>query len=322
MRDSTEPSATGPATRVAKREGLCSSADGLELHWRSWLPPHPVGVIVVTHGLAEHGGRYHETAEYFAAHGWAVYAGDLRGHGRSPDVPGAGRVHVRRFTDYFMDIDAFTNLALEQHADLPLFLLGHSMGGLITISYVLRNSDHLAGAVISSPALGTHPDFKPPALLRLLVSVLDRLAPRLRFPSDLDTNAISRDPEVVQAYLDDPLVSQKVSARWYAEILRSIKRAHEDAPALRTPVLLMQSGADRLVDPAAPARWANLAPPGQVELVHWEGLYHEMFNEPERLQVRRRVLDWLLQRMARLTAHSDQAETLLKTEKGDTETTG
>ena len=322
MHDSTEPSAAGPATGITKQEGLCSSADGLELYWRSWLPPNPVGVIIVTHGLAEHGGRYQQTAEYFAAHGWAVYAGDLRGHGRSPDVPGAGRVHVERFTDYFMDVDAFSNLALEHHADLPLFLLGHSMGGLITIRYILRSRGPLAGAIVSSPALGTHPDFKPPALLRFLVSVLDRLAPRLRFPSDLDTNAISRDPEVVQAYLDDPLVSQKVSARWYAEILRSMKRAHEEAPGLQTPVLLMQSGADRLVDPAAPARWADLAPPGQVELVHWDGLYHEMFNEPERLQVRRRALDWLLQRMARLAGQSNQAATPLQPEQGNTETTG
>jgi lysophospholipase len=206
-----------------------------------------------------------------------------------------------------MDVEAFRNVALEHHAGVPLFLLGHSMGGLITISYVLKSSDRLAGAIISSPALGTHPDFKPPLLLRLLVTVLDRLAPRLRFPSDLDTNAISRDPEVVRAYLDDPLVSQKVSARWYAEILRAIEWAHANAKALQIPLLLMQSGADRLVDPAAAARWTRSAPAGQVELVHWEGLYHEMFNEPERQQVRRRVLEWLLQRMARPAANSDQS---------------
>jgi lysophospholipase len=302
MSNSTNTPTPGPAAEITRQEGQCSSADGLDLHWRSWLPAKPVGTLVVIHGLAEHGGRYRETAEYFATHGWAVYAGDLRGHGLSPDVPGAGRVHVRRFTDYFMDVDAFRNLALERHAQLPLFLLGHSMGGLITISYVLQNSEPLSGAIISSPALGTHPDFKPPAVLRMLVTVLDRLAPRLRFPSDLDTSAVSRDPAVVKAYLDDPLISQKVSARWYAEILRAIKRAHADAHALSIPLLLMQSGADRLVDPAAPARWADAAPPGRVELVTWQGLYHEMFNEPEKQQVRHRALEWLLQREARLAA--------------------
>lgn len=302
MSNSTEPATSGPTAEITRQEGRCSSADGLDLHWRSYLPARPVGTIVIIHGLAEHGGRYQQTADYFAAHGWVVYAGDLRGHGLSADVPGSGRVHVTRFTDYFMDVDAFRNLALERHAHLPLFLLGHSMGGLITISYVLQKSGPLSGAIISSPALGTHPDFKPPAPLRLLVTVLDRLAPRLRFPSDLDTSAVSRDPEVVQAYLADPLVSQKVSARWYAETMRAIKRAHADAHALTIPLLLMQSGADRLVDPAAPARWADATPPGQVELVTWEGLYHEMFNEPEKHQVRRRALEWLQQRIAQSAA--------------------
>ena len=217
--------------------------------------------------------------------------------GESPDVHAPRTGHVRRFTDYFLDVATFVELARESHVGLPLFLLGHSMGGLITISYTLQHPAGLSGAIISSPALGTHPDFNPPALLRLLVSLLDRLAPRLRFPSDLDTQAISRDPEVVRAYIDDPLVSSKVSARWYAEILRSIERAHADAGGLRVPILLMQSGSDRLVDPAAPARWARSAPPGLVEVVHWEGLYHEMFNEPEKTRVRQRVIDWLQQQV-------------------------
>jgi len=285
---------------VSWQEGRRTTADGLELYWQSWAPSAPVGVLVVVHGLAEHSGRYRETAEAFAAVGWAVFAVDLRGHGHSADVPGAGRVHVTRFTDYFQDVAAIIEVTREHHPSLPLFLLGHSMGGLVTISYVLQHRPGLAGAIISSPALGTHPDFKPPALLRLLVSVLDRLAPRLRFPSDLDTEAISRDPEVVRAYLEDPLVSSKVSARWYAEILRSIKRAHADGPTLSVPMLLMQSGSDRLVDPAATERWAQAAPPGQVEFVNWNGLYHEMFNEPEKRQVRRRALDWLQQQLGRL----------------------
>jgi len=284
---------TGVGSAPAMRQAHCRTSDGLELTCRVWAPDSPVGVIVVIHGLAEHGGRYCETAEYFARNGWAVYAGDLRGHGQSPDVPGAGRVHVNRFTDYYQDVSALIGMARQQHPQLPLFLLGHSMGGLITLSYVLQEPSGLAGAVISSPALGVHPEFKPPAILRFLVSVLDRLAPRLRFPSDLDTGAISRDPEVVQAYLEDPLVSSKVSARWYAEILRAIDRAHANAGMLQLPVLLMQSGADRLVDPQAPGRWAKAAPSGQVELVSWEGLYHEMFNEPEKSRVRRRTLEWL-----------------------------
>jgi len=98
---------------------------------------------------------------------------------------------------------------------------------------------------------------------------------------------------VVKAYIDDPLVSQKVSTRWYNEIMKSMRKAHEGAASLRIPMLLMQSGADRLVDPAAPGRWAKAAPDGLVDLVVWDGLYHEMLNEPEKDKVRARLLEWL-----------------------------
>jgi alpha-beta hydrolase superfamily lysophospholipase len=281
------------AAGLRKGQHRCRTADGLDLHCRSWTPRDPRGVLVIVHGLAEHGGRFRETAEFFAAQGWVMFAGDLRGHGLSPDAPGGGRVHVRRFTDYFKDVEAFTDVARQANESLPLFLLGHSMGGLIAISYLLHNPADLAGAVISSPALATHPEFRPPLLLRLLVGLLSRLTPGARFPSDLDTSALSRDPAVVKAYAEDPLVSKKVSARWYAEMLKAMKLANAQAGTLRTPLLLMQSGADRLVDPEAPVRWAAAAPAGLVEQVTWEGFYHEMFNEPGRDQVRARTLGWL-----------------------------
>ena len=276
----------------------CRTTDALDLHCRHLSPPDPRGVIVIVHGLGEHSGRYRRTVEYFASQGWGVVTGDLRGHGRSPDAAGGGRVFVRRFEDYFFDVDALVAVARQRHPALPLFLLGHSMGGLITIGYVLRDSAGLAGAVISSPALDTHPEFRPPLALRLLVSLLSWLAPAKLFPSDLDTDALSRDPDVVQAYVEDPLVSRAVSARWYAETMKAMKRTRAQAGALRLPMLLMQSGADRLVDPDAPARWADAAPPGLVEQVNWEGFYHEMYNEPGKEAVRARTLAWLQAQLA------------------------
>ncbi len=273
--------------------GRITTADGLDLVWQSWTPASPRGVIVIIHGLAEHSERYRESAEFLSANDWAVYACDLRAHGLSPNPPKAGRVHVNRFEDYFRDVDALTGLAREKYGELPMYLLGHSMGGLIAIRYALEKPAGLAGAIISSPALGTHPEFKPPILLKLMVSILSRLAPRLLVASDLDTQAISRDPAVVKAYIDDPLVSQKVSTRWYGEIMKSMKKAHKGAASLRIPILLMQSGADRLVDPTAPGRWTSAAPEGLVELVVWNGLYHEMLNEPEKDRVRARLLEWL-----------------------------
>lgn len=279
--------------KTVHQQGRIKTADQLELVWQSWTPTVPRGVLVIIHGLAEHGGRYRETAEFFSTHDWAVYVCDLRAHGLSQDPPKAGRVHVKRFEDYFQDVNAIISRARQQHENLPLFILGHSMGGLISIRYVLENPEGLAGAIISSPALGTHPDFKPPLFLKMLVTILSLLAPRILVDSDLDTQAICRDPDVVQRYVEDPLISQKISARWYSEILKSMKKAHLAAGSLQIPMLLMQSGEDRLVDPSAPGRWAEAAPEELVNLVVWPGLYHEMLNEPEKDKVREKILDWL-----------------------------
>lgn len=279
--------------KVHHYSGRITTSDRLDLFWQSWAVSEPRGVIVIIHGLAEHCGRYRETGEFFAANGWAVYACDLRSHGLSPDPPGAGRVHVDRFTDFLLDTDALVERARARHEHLPLFVLGHSMGGLITLLYAIQKPENLAGAIVSSPALGTHPDFKPPLYLKLMVGILSRLAPRLLVDSNLDAQAISRDKSVVEAYLNDPLVSSKVSTRWYSEIIRSMKTAHANAHRLRTPMLVMQSGADRLVDPSAPARWVEATPDGMTDSILWEGFYHEMFNEPGKDKVRTRTLEWL-----------------------------
>jgi lysophospholipase len=302
----TEPQNPGEQANAGSEihygRGHVITRDQLDIVWQAWTPETAKGVIVIIHGLSEHSGRYQETAEALSSEGWAVYSGDLRAHGLSSDPPKAGRVHVDRFEDYFHDVEAFINLARSKHRGLPLFILGHSMGGLISIRYVLEYPEGIAGAVISSPLLGTHPEFKPPLALRLLVKLLSAITPRALFKSDLDTEAISRDPDVVKAYIDDPLVTSKVSARWYNEAMKSVKKAHKNAPALRIPMLLMQSGSDRLVDPDATRIWAEATPDGRVEFVLWEGLYHEMFNEPENEKVRERTLSWLQSQISKSRA--------------------
>jgi len=283
----------GKPARTRHDSGNVTTSDGLELFWQSWCPSRPLGLIVLIHGLAEHSGRYAGTAEHFAQHGWAIFACDLRGHGLSSDGHKPGRVHVDGFDDYARDVDTILGLARERYADIPCVILGHSMGGLISLQYAIRHPDVLDGAVISSPGLGVHPDARPPGLLNLAVQILSRLRPRLLFSSDMDTNAVSRDPAVVKAYIDDPLVSEKVSARWYTSITAAMADIQDRATELQIPTLLMQSGADTLVDPEITRRWAARAPAENMEFVMWEGLHHEMFNEPEKDQVRARVIDWL-----------------------------
>jgi alpha-beta hydrolase superfamily lysophospholipase len=269
------------------------TADGIELFYRSWCPPEPVGVIALIHGLADHSGRFTETAEYFATHGWAIYACDLRGHGLSADGLKQGRVHVNDFDDYARDVDAILSLAKEANPGLPAVLLGHSMGGLISLRYTIAHPEKMDGVVISSPVLGVPLHSAPPAWQDLVVRVLSKLWPRKLFPSNLDANAVSSDPEVVKAYIDDPLVSDMVSARWYTSISGAVADMEGRALQLSVPTLLMQSGADTLVDPQASRVWADKAPAEIIEFVVWDGLFHEMFNEPEKEMVRERVLEWL-----------------------------
>ena len=147
--DSTTVTTSGEITH---QTDMVKTSDGLELFSQNWVPQPAVGAIVIIHGLAEHSGRYAATAKHLAGDGWAVYACDLRGHGLSPDGHKPGRVHVDKFSDYALDVDALMKLARERHPGLPLVILGHSMGGLISITYALDHPDDLDGAIISSPA--------------------------------------------------------------------------------------------------------------------------------------------------------------------------
>jgi len=280
--------------QVLHTNGVFYVTDHLALFWQSWQPDEsPRCVILLIHGLCEHSSRYAHVGKSLAEAGHAVYACDLRGHGWSPDGKKPGRVHIDRFADYSADVDGLYDLARARHAGKPVFILGHSMGGLISMTYVLDHSAKLSGAIISSPAIAPSPEAPIPKAWLILVGLLSKLAPRLRFKSELDTSRVSRDPAVVEAYNNDPLISSAVSARWFAEVSNAMEALQKRAPELQIPMLLMQSGDDGLVNSAVTAQWASAAPADKLEFVAWPDLYHEMFNEPEKEEVLARVHAWL-----------------------------
>ena len=280
---------------IEAADGWCEARDGTRLRLRSWRPRQPRAVLLLLHGLAEHSGRYEHVGARFAGSGYAVHAVDHRGHGRS-----AGRrVHVTHFADYLDDVDALRAAAAESDPSLPQVLVGHSQGGLVALTSVLERGESLAGAIVSSPLLGVHADARASPALAAAAQVLSVVWPGILLPNHVDPSRLSHDPEVGRAYAADPLVSRHVSPRWFTSVVGAIRGAHERAPALARPVLLMVSGADRIADPEAAMRFAARAPARHLEVVRFEGLYHEMFNEPEKETVFRRMEEWLEARLPR-----------------------
>jgi len=259
------------------------------LYAQAWLPDHdPTVVIVISHGLAEHGGRYAGLAQRLVARGYGVYAIDHRGHGRSSGP----RANIERFSYLVSDLGTFVGRAQRQHPDATTFLLGHSMGGAIALAAALRNPGSLKGLVLSAPALAVGETVPP--LKALAVRMLSRFAPSTGALT-LAATAISRDPAVVRAYESDPHVFRgPIPARTLVELLEAMAAFPEAAPALRLPVLVQHGTADRLV-PLAATRpvYERLGNPRQRTVRLYEGLFHEAYNEPEREQVLTDLEAWI-----------------------------
>jgi alpha-beta hydrolase superfamily lysophospholipase len=259
------------------------------LHAQAWLPDgEPRAVVVISHGLAEHGGRYAALAERLVARNYAVYALDHRGHGRSSGV----RANIDRFAYVVSDLGTFVGRAQRQHPGHHAFLVGHSMGGAIALGCALQFPDALKGLVLSAPALAVGEEAT--ALKSWLVRLLSAVAPGVG-ALDLPASAISRDPAVVSAYERDPLVYRgSIPARTLAELLAAMKEFPERASRLRVPVLVQHGTADRLVPYGANRPiYAALGQPRLRAVRTYEGLFHEIYNEPERDRVIGDLEAWL-----------------------------
>jgi alpha-beta hydrolase superfamily lysophospholipase len=272
---------------VRQRRGTFSGVRGIPIAHREWLPDgEPRGTVVIAHGINEHGGRYTHVAERLVRDGWLVAALDHRGHGLS----GGRRAAVERFDDWVTDLDTYVRGVLAD-APRPVFLLGHSLGGLIATIYVLRHQDAVSGLILSSPSVMPPPRMSPAAVRA--GRFLSRWASNLPVVA-LRLDAVSRDPAVVQAYRDDPLVHLgKMRARTGTEALRAIEEVQRDISQLRLPLLTLQGTVDLLVDPGA-ARWVDGHAGSADHTLHiYDGLYHEVFNEPEHEAVLDDVANWL-----------------------------
>lgn len=267
---------------------------GNRLSRRSWVPETPArGVVVLVHGVAEHAGRYEYVARTLAAAGFAVYAFDHVGHGDSAAT--GSRANIGSVDNAADNVLALLDLARAQHPRVPAFVIGHSMGALITLHLATRAPLDVAGVVVSAPPLII--DAGNPAQ-RLLAPVLTRLAPNLGVLK-LDSSQISRDPAVVAAYDNDALVFRgKLPARTATEILTAAGKVLDRLPQLRVPTLALHGTGDAIAAPASTDRIEQHAGTTDLTVRRYDGLYHEIFNEPERDEVLADVVAWLDARTA------------------------
>ena len=283
-----------------ERDGRLAGAGGLAIHWQAWIPEHSRAVVVIAHGASEHAGRYRHVADRLVDDGYAVYAIEHRGHGRSEGP----RALIDRLDRAVADLDALVQLAAAEHPGAPVYLIGHSMGGCIAVSYALEHQDRLSGLVLSAPLAALE---AAPAPMRALAAVLSAVSPKLPLFA-IDASLVSRDPAVVEAYVNDPLVHHgKLPVRTVAELAKAINAFPERVPSITVPTLIMYGTADRLCPPEGSVMLSERIGSGDVTLTPYEGLYHEIFNEPEQERVLEDLSAWLSARVAPVAAPSAQA---------------
>ncbi|MFT7401883.1 MAG: alpha-beta hydrolase superfamily lysophospholipase [Hydrogenophaga sp.] len=266
-------------------------ADGFNLALYDWSLPlrrRPRGVVLIAHGLGEHAWRYDPLAQRLNAWGFCVRAYDQRGHGQSD---GARGVIPRddALLDDLAEVIEDTRHHIAEPWSCPLILLGHSMGGLVAATFVQRRIAPVDALVLSSPALQT----RIGAWKKKLIALLYRLAPNLALGNGLDASKISHDPAVVQAYQNDSLVHDRISARLATFIGENGPHVLAAAPGWSVPTLLMYAGEDQLVRPEGSAAFAKAAPRAVVSSQRFEGLHHEIFNEEDPSEVFATLRRWL-----------------------------
>jgi lysophospholipase len=270
------------------------AADGKEIFYRYYAAETERARMVILHGLGEHSGRYPNIVAPLLAEGVSIWAPDHRGHGKS----GGRRGHVVRFNDYVDDLHVLLSMVRQNIPDgQSCMMLGHSMGGLIATRFAQQHGDSIDALILSSPALGMV--VAVPPVKQLLARCTSALYPGLSLGNELDPAKISRDDAVVRAYREDPLVHDRVSARWFTEFMAAIEDANTGAGLIRMPVLMQVAGDDHLVSAPAAGQFFERLAASDKTFHRYEGLYHEIYNAPfdQRDIVLQDLISWVRARV-------------------------
>ena len=277
--------------QIQHDEGTFLATDRTEIYQQSWQPvaTPALAIIALVHGYGEHSGRYARVATDLVRAGFAVYSFDLRGHGKS----GGDRCYIDSINDYLTDLDLFLTQLRQKSQNIGVFLLGHSLGGAIALRYTIESKPAFQGLILSAPFLGQRDKDPPPPIVVNLVRSIGWLLPKLPTVK-LDTSQLSRDVAIVRAYLDDPLVARsKMPLRTLAEIFTNIQHIRARQSEIYLPILIMHGTNDGLAGVAHSERLYPGISSMDKSLRLYSGLYHEIFNEPERAVVVADLIDWV-----------------------------
>jgi len=268
-------------------EKMIGTPDGMELFHVRDIPESPRAVIVIVHGLAEHGGRYDYVVQKLNDFGYGVYRFDNRGHGRS----GGKRGHLDDFQKFIDDADLFVEMAAGDYPEIPRFMLGHSMGAFITAGYGVKYPGKLKGQIFSGVVATELPLFEP------LKAMDVEKAPETPIPNAL-SQLICRDQKVVQAYENDPLVLKETTLKLLTTVLfEGVAWLQENLRDYTYPCLILHGGDDRIVDNASSKYlYENIASKDKRIRIY-EGLFHEILNEAEKDQVLADIRAWIDERL-------------------------
>jgi acylglycerol lipase len=276
---------------VQQHNEAIRSSDGLQLYTQAWLPDNPKAIVILSHGYAEHSGRYDHFATYLAENGFSVYALDHRGHGRSEGE----RANVKVFDEYVSDLNRFVNTVREKHPNLKRFLLGHSMGGGMAAQLAIEQPNQLDGLLLSSPYLINA--VSVPALLMAVSGIVSRVLPGL--PTiKLASKDISRDPAIVKSYDSDPLNYRGgTKARFGTELLGAGHYVFSRAGSIKLPILIMVGTADRIADAKGGKKLYAVVGSSDKTLKTYDDYYHEILNEIGKEKVYEDIVVWLQQHL-------------------------
>lgn len=278
---------------MTHQQSTLSSNSGCRIYTQNWQPgDEPKAVLILVHGLAEHSNRYVGIANYFTEQDYAVYALDHEGHGHSQGLRG----YINSFDDFLTTLDQYLNNIANQHPGKKLFLVGHSMGGVISSAYLLEHQQKLAGCILSGAALATGDVISP--VQKVVLNTLSKVLPKLPV-LQLEANDVCHDPAVVEAYKNDPHVfTGKIRVRLITEILRTADRVLKNAANISLPMLILHGGDDKMASPSGSEKLYAGISSSDKTLKIYPGLYHEIFLEPEKLEIYATIHTWLEQKLA------------------------